>query len=169
MEDNVVLTARGISMTFPGVKALDDVDFTLRKGEIHALMGENGAGKSTLMKCLFGIYKMDAGEIYIDGEKTTIENPDEAPRWRGLPQDQESGKLQGQSVVLNVKTRKLSVKLVNAGDKEKKTNVFYLVQASTLEGARKNIDEVMGGTMIDYRIAAVSETNIIDVFEYVSK
>ena len=54
-------------------------------------------------------------------------------------------------------------------EKEKKTNVFYLVQASTLEGARKNIDEVMGGTMFDYRIAAVSETNIIDVFEYVAK
>ena len=60
---------RDISKTFPGVKALQHVDFTLRKGEIHALMGENGAGKSTLMKCLFGIYKMDAGEIYLDGEK----------------------------------------------------------------------------------------------------
>ena len=55
MENNVVLTMRGISMTFPGVKALDNVDFTLRKGEIHALMGENGAGKSTLIKCLTGI------------------------------------------------------------------------------------------------------------------
>ena len=54
-------------------------------------------------------------------------------------------------------------------DKEKKTNVYYLVQASTLERARKNIDEVMGGTMYDYRIAAVSETNIMDVFEHVSK
>ena len=53
----------------------------------------------------------------------TIDDPDEAPRWRGLPQEQESGKLQGQSVVLNVKTRKLYVKLVNAGDKEKKANV----------------------------------------------
>lgn len=53
-------------------------------------------------------------------------------------------------------------------EKEKKTNVYYLVQAATLEGARKNIDEVMGGTMIDYRIAAVSETNIMDVFEYVA-
>ena len=54
MENNVILTMRGISMTFPGVKALDNVDFTLRRGEIHALMGENGAGKSTLIKCLTG-------------------------------------------------------------------------------------------------------------------
>ena len=52
--------------------------------------------------------------------------------------------------------------------KEKKTNVTYLVQAGSFDGARKNIDEVMGGTMIDYRIAAVSETNIMDVFEYVT-
>lgn len=54
-------------------------------------------------------------------------------------------------------------------EKEKKTNVYYLVQGATLEGARKNIDEVMGGTMIDYRIAAVSETTIMDVFEYVKQ
>lgn len=54
MEHNVVLTMRGITMTFPGVKALDNVDLTLRKGEIMALMGENGAGKSTLIKCLTG-------------------------------------------------------------------------------------------------------------------
>jgi len=53
-------------------------------------------------------------------------------------------------------------------EKEKKTAVYYLVQGATLEGARKNIDEVMGGTMIDYRIAAVSETNIMDVFEYIT-
>ena len=55
MEGNVVLTMRDISKTFPGVKALQHVDFTLRKGEIHALMGENGAGKSTLIKVLTGI------------------------------------------------------------------------------------------------------------------
>lgn len=67
MENNVVLTMRGITMTFPGVKALDGVDFTLRKGEIHALMGENGAGKSTLIKCLTGINAFQAGEIHVDG------------------------------------------------------------------------------------------------------
>ena len=74
MEENVVLTARGISMTFPGVKALDNVDFTLRKGEIHALMGENGAGKSTLIKCLTGINDFEAGEIHIEGIEGPVRN-----------------------------------------------------------------------------------------------
>ena len=67
MEDGIVLTMRGICKSFPGVKALNNVDFTLRKGEIHALMGENGAGKSTLIKVLTGVYEKDAGTIYIDG------------------------------------------------------------------------------------------------------
>ena len=74
MENNAVLTMRGICMTFPGVKALDHVDFTLRHGEIHALMGENGAGKSTLIKCLTGINDFEAGEIRVDGIDGTIKN-----------------------------------------------------------------------------------------------
>ena len=65
MSENIVLKMSNISKTFPGVKALSNVDFTLREGEIHALMGENGAGKSTLMKCLFGIYSFDEGEIIL--------------------------------------------------------------------------------------------------------
>ena len=72
------LELRGVCKSFPGVKALDNVQLSLRPGTVHALMGENGAGKSTLMKCLFGIYKMDAGEIILDGEKVEINNPDEA-------------------------------------------------------------------------------------------
>ena len=80
MENDIVLTMRGISKTFPGVKALNNVDFTLRKGTIHALMGENGAGKSTLIKVLTGIYPMDAGEIHIDGIEgaISIRSPQEA-------------------------------------------------------------------------------------------
>lgn len=80
MENNVVLTMRGIYKEFPGVKALQNVDFTLRKGEVHALMGENGAGKSTLVKCLTGVYEKDFGEIRIDGkdEPVSIRSPQDA-------------------------------------------------------------------------------------------
>ena len=73
-----VLEMRDVCKSFPGVKALDHAQLKLRPGKVHALMGENGAGKSTLMKCMFGIYTMDEGEIYIDGEKTAIRDPLEA-------------------------------------------------------------------------------------------
>ena len=63
-----------ITKTFPGVKALQDVSLTVRKGTVHALMGENGAGKSTLMKCLFGVYKKDSGKIFVDGKETDFKN-----------------------------------------------------------------------------------------------
>ena len=72
------LEMKGVSKSFPGVKALDGIHLKVRPGTVHALMGENGAGKSTLMKCLFGIYKMDEGEVYLDGEKMNILNPDDA-------------------------------------------------------------------------------------------
>ena len=76
MEKDVVLKMKGICMTFPGVKALQNVDFTLKKGEIRALMGENGAGKSTLIKCLTGVNKFEAGEIYLDGIEGPVVNKD---------------------------------------------------------------------------------------------
>ncbi len=82
MDDSIVLAMHGICMTFPGVKALEDVDFTLRKGEIHALMGENGAGKSTLIKVLTGVYEKDSGEIRLAGVDHLVENksPEDAQR-----------------------------------------------------------------------------------------
>ena len=73
-----LLEVRGVCKSFPGVKALDHAQLRLRPGTVHALMGENGAGKSTLMKCMFGIYKMDEGEILFHGEKVTIHDPMEA-------------------------------------------------------------------------------------------
>ena len=69
------LEMRGVVKTFPGVKALDHAQLQLRPGTVHALMGENGAGKSTLMKCMFGIYHMDEGEVIYEGEPVEIKGP----------------------------------------------------------------------------------------------
>lgn len=69
------LEMRDVVKSFPGVKALDHAQLKLRPGTVHALMGENGAGKSTLMKCMFGIYHMDEGEIYYEGERVQIKDP----------------------------------------------------------------------------------------------
>lgn len=77
MEENV-LELRHICKYFPGIKANDDISLTLRKGEIHALLGENGAGKSTLMSMVSGLYKPDSGEIILNGEKVSINDPHEA-------------------------------------------------------------------------------------------
>ncbi|MBO5552201.1 MAG: sugar ABC transporter ATP-binding protein [Lachnospiraceae bacterium] len=74
-DSEYILEARDISKSFPGVKALDKVTLRVRPGTVHALMGENGAGKSTLMKCIYGIYSPDSGEIYVNGNKTTMANP----------------------------------------------------------------------------------------------
>ncbi|MHC4143184.1 MAG: sugar ABC transporter ATP-binding protein [Planctomycetota bacterium] len=74
----IVLETRGIVKTFPGVCALDDVDFCVFSGQLNALVGENGAGKSTLMKTLAGVYKPDSGQILIDGKPVTLDNPRQA-------------------------------------------------------------------------------------------
>lgn len=78
MKTDFLLEMNDICKEFPGVKALDHVQFNLRAGEIHALMGENGAGKSTLMKCLFGIYSKDSGEIKVGGNPVAFKNPRQA-------------------------------------------------------------------------------------------
>ncbi len=79
-EEKILLRMEHITKTFPGVKALDDVSFDLKAGEVHALLGENGAGKSTLIKVLGGIYHPDAGDIYINGEKADIHSVTSAQR-----------------------------------------------------------------------------------------
>ncbi|NCC14284.1 MAG: sugar ABC transporter ATP-binding protein, partial [Spirochaetia bacterium] len=73
-----VLEMDHVSKAFPGVKALDDVTLKVRPGTVHALMGENGAGKSTLMKCLFGLYSMDEGQISFNGQPVNISSVKEA-------------------------------------------------------------------------------------------
>src|SRR5262245_30511145 len=73
-----VVEMRGVTVRFPGVLALDDVDFVLRPGEVHSLMGENGAGKSTLIKALTGVYPVDRGVITVAGEQQVFANTADA-------------------------------------------------------------------------------------------
>ena len=75
-----MLNVRKISKRFQNVQANDSVDFDLLQGEIHALLGENGAGKSTLMNIVCGLYRPDSGKIYVEGQKTNIQNPRDAIR-----------------------------------------------------------------------------------------
>ena len=78
MSEKCILEMKGIEIEFPGVKALDKVDFSLRAGEVHALLGENGAGKSTLIECLTGVNHKDAGTIILDGKEITPISPQHA-------------------------------------------------------------------------------------------
>lgn len=79
-QSNTALMMTGIGKSFPGVNALSNVDFKLRRGEIHALMGENGAGKSTLIKVLTGVYLMDEGSVRLEGNPVVIRSPEDAQK-----------------------------------------------------------------------------------------
>lgn len=78
MNEKPILVVDSIDKSFPGVKALSDVSMDLRKGEVHAICGENGAGKSTLMKIICGVYQLDAGKMYLNGEDYSIQDPNDA-------------------------------------------------------------------------------------------
>lgn len=78
MDETILLEVKGIEKSFSGTKVLHGVNFQLRKGEIHALVGENGAGKSTLMNIIDGVFAPDCGEIFINGKREVIHNPNEA-------------------------------------------------------------------------------------------
>ena len=78
MATDYLLTMKHLKKSFSGVTVLKDVHLNVRAGSVHALMGENGAGKSTLMKCLFGIYKQDTGEFFLDGEEFNFTDPKHA-------------------------------------------------------------------------------------------
>lgn len=80
MGDTPILHFEGLTKRFPGVLALDNVTFSIRKGEVHALVGENGAGKSTLIKIVTGVYQKTAGEVFLEGKPISFSNPHEALR-----------------------------------------------------------------------------------------
>ena len=123
MAQEYMLELRGICKSFPGVKALDNVSLKVRPGTVHALMGENGAGKSTLMKCLFGIYKMDAGEVIYQGEKVNIINADDALHKGIAMVHQELQPIPERSIAENIFCGRYPMKKVEAG------NPFYFPDA----------------------------------------
>ena len=100
--EEYLLQMQGISKAFPGVQALDNVQLCVKAGEVHALMGENGAGKSTLMKCLFGIYQKDSGEILLDGKPVSFSNPSDALRSGIAMVQQELEQVPNQSIMNNI-------------------------------------------------------------------
>jgi D-xylose transport system ATP-binding protein len=77
-DDSPVLELRGISKSFGSVQALRDVDLEVRAGEVMALVGDNGAGKSTLIKCIAGIYPIDSGQVFFEGDEVHIHGPKDA-------------------------------------------------------------------------------------------
>ena len=115
MHKNSLLEMRGIFKSFPGVKALQNVDFTLEKGEIHALMGENGAGKSTLIKVLTGVYPKDGGTIHIQGYQNAVQirSPQEAQQHGISTVYQEISLCPNLSVAENIYLGRASGKLIN--------------------------------------------------------
>lgn len=122
MNGHPILEIRGLSKSFPGVKALSKVNFTLRRGEIHSLMGENGAGKSTLIKVLTGLYPRDEGEILYNGQFFELSSPVEAPKHGISTVYQEINLIPALSVAENIylgrqptKFGRLDWKAINAG------------------------------------------------------
>ena len=106
MEQNIVLEMRDISKNFTGVRALSHVDFTLRKGEIHALMGENGAGKSTLIKVLTGVHEFESGSIHMAGNSNAIVNLQVS-----VPLGQSSGQYQGYQTIF-IETQQIMKRII---------------------------------------------------------
>jgi len=127
-ESDILLEMKDICKYFPGVKALDHVSFRLKKGSVHALMGENGAGKSTLMKCLFGIYSKDEGKILLNGREMDFKSPVEALDHGVAMVHQELNQALSRSVNDNIWLGRYPVKfgvIVSEKEMKKKTQKIF--------------------------------------------
>lgn len=155
------LLMQGISKAFGGNQALDDVDFTLRKGEIHTLMGENGAGKSTLMKILIGLHHPDAGTIRLDDRPTSIQSPREAAA-RGIAMiHQELYPILDMSVADNI----------FIGREIRKGPLGLVDRRRTREQAKKLLEDMGLRVSPDtpMRRLSVAETQLVEIIKAVSQ
>lgn len=157
-----------ITKTFPGVKALDKVQLNVRPGSVHALIGENGAGKSTLMKCLFGLYHPDEGNIELDGEKVTINGPTEALKLGISMIQQELTPIPYRNVIDNIWAGRFEKKgiIVNEAKMKKKTeelladlelNIPATALAKDLSVSQLQAVEIAKAVSYDARIIIMDE------------
>jgi ABC-type sugar transport system ATPase subunit len=172
MKEDIVLYMEGISKEFPGVLALDNVSFELKKGEVHAICGENGAGKSTLLKVLNGLYRKDAGKVYLMGKEINIKNIQHA-RENGIsviPQEiQLAPKLSVQENIFMGQYPKTKLGFVNwhkmredakamqekLGESAKAIGIE--VEAGELSMGHKQLIEILKALTFDIKILALDE------------
>ena len=188
MDEKVVLQMKGVKKYFPGVKALDGVDFELRKGEIHALLGENGAGKSTLIKILTGLYSMTEGSIHIKGEEVHMKTVKDARDCRIAAIHQEICLVPYISVARNVylgrelknkfglmddktmeaETQKLLDKLGMDIDASKEVRQYSIAQQQLIEIAKAlALDaEIL---LMDEPTSSLTEKEVVNLFETIRR
>ncbi|MGM9640949.1 MAG: sugar ABC transporter ATP-binding protein [Faecousia sp.] len=154
------LEMRDVCKSFPGVKALDHAQLKLRPGTVHALMGENGAGKSTLMKCMFGIYKMDEGEIYYEGEKVHIKDPLDALKKGIAMVHQELQPIPERSVAENIFVGRYPMKM---GGLIVDHNKMYADAAKVLKEVHLNYDP-----RAKLKTLSVSQMQLVEIAKAVS-
>lgn len=153
-----VLEMVDIVKEFPGVRALDQAQLRLRRGTIHSLMGENGAGKSTLMKCLFGIYNKDAGQIFVEGQETNYENPKQALEQGVSMVHQELNQVLKRSIMENIWLGRFPTKGIFIDDKKMYEDTKKVFNQLGIElSPRKIIGEL-----------SVSERQMVEIAKAVS-
>ena len=181
----VILTMEGIDKSFPGVHALDHVNLEVRKGEVHALMGENGAGKSTLMKVLTGIYTKDEGTITYEGRQVEFDNPRAAQEAGVMIVHQELNMLGHLTVAQNIfiGREKMMGKLINDGEMNKAAKVLFqrlnididpTEQMSNLTVGKQQMCEIAKAISHDAKVivfdeptAALTEAEIAELFKII--
>jgi D-xylose transport system ATP-binding protein len=143
------LELRGITKAFGSVQALDDVDFEVRPGEVMALVGDNGAGKSTLIKCVAGIYPIDAGEIRFDGSKVNIHGPKDAAKLGIEVVYQDLALCDNLDVVQNMflgrEVRSLLFRLKEAPMEQRTAETLRSLSVTTIRSVRQPVASLSGG------------------------
>jgi len=187
MSEEILLTMNGVSKSFPGVKALNGVSFTLRRGEVHALMGENGAGKSTLIKVLTGVYEMDEGTACLGGKKLQISSPQDAQDEGISTVYQEINLCANLSVAENIYIGRLPRNRagidwgrINKGSEEllKRLNLFidvrqplssYSVAIQQMIAIARAVDMSSGVLILDEPTSSLDKQEVSQLFEVMNK